>query len=77
MIYLTAGGVNRSLETEQWVPIQVNHTIEAYATRVRISEGRTEIFHSDTAAQMMVIIYGFGNNDGYGHVGGFHLSTGC
>jgi len=77
MIYLTAGGVNRSLETQQWVPITVNHTIEAYATQVNILEGMTEIFHSDTAAQMMVIVYGFSRNDGYGHVGGFHISTGC
>jgi len=44
---------------------------------VNISEGRTEIFHSDITAQMMVIVYGFVRSDGYGHVGGFHLSTGC
>jgi len=43
---------------------------------VNILEGRTEIFHSDTTAQMMVIVYGFRIIDGYGHVGGFHLSTG-
>jgi len=77
MIYLIAGRVNRPLDTQQWVSIQVNHTIEAYATQVNISEGRTEIFHSDTAAQMMVIVYGFVLYDGYGHVGGFNLSTGC
>jgi len=77
MIFFTAGGFNRSLDRQQWVPIQVNHTIEAYVTKVRISEGMTEIFHSNTAAQMMVIVYGFAYADGYGHVGGFHLSTGC
>jgi len=77
MIYLTAEGVKRSLDTQQWIPIQVNHTIEAYATQVNILEGVTKIFHSDTTAQMMVIVYGFGIYDGYGCVGGFCLSTGC
>jgi len=77
MIYLIAGGVNRSLVTEQWVPIQANGITEAYATQVNISEGINEISHSNAAAQMITIVYGFDLTDGYGHVGGIHISTGC
>ena len=72
MIYLIAGGVNRSLVTQQWVPIQVNSITEAYATQVRIPEGVTHIIHTDAAAQMMTIVYGFAVNDGYGHIGGIN-----
>ena len=75
MIYLISGGVNRSLDTQQWVPIQVNNTSEAYATQVNISEGVTQIFHTDTSAQMMTIVYGFYNYDSYGHIGGLNIST--
>ena len=76
MIYLIAGGVNRSLVTQQWVPIQVNNITEAYATQVNILEGVTHIFHTDTSAEMMTIVYGFNTADAYGHVGGLYLSTG-
>ena len=76
MIYLIAGGVNRSLVTQQWVPIQVNNTIEAYATQVNIPEGVAQIFHVDTAAQMMTIVYGFSRHNGYGHIGGIGISEG-
>ena len=76
MIYLIAGGVNRSLVTQQWVPIQVNNIIEAYATQVNIPEGVTEIFHTDTSAQMMTIVYGFNFYDAYGHIGGLYMFTG-
>ena len=75
MIYLIAGGVNRSLLTEQWVPIQVNSITEAYATQVSIPEGVAELFHSDPAAQLMVIVYGFSKHNGYGHVGSIFPST--
>jgi len=73
MIYLIAGGVNRSLVTEQWVPIQVNYITEAYATQVNISEGITKIFHANAAAQMMTIVYGFTLYNGYGYIGGIYL----
>ena len=72
MIYLISGGVNRSLATQQWVPIQVNSITEAYATQVRIPEGVTHIVHTDAAAQMVIIVYGFAVNDGYGHIGGIN-----
>ena len=74
MIYLIAGGVNRSLATQQWVPIQVNNTIEAYATQVNIAEGVAQVFHTDASAQMMTIVYGFAGYDGYGHIGGMYIS---
>ena len=77
MIYLIAEGVNRSLIMQQWVPIQINNTIEAYATQVSISEGVIQVFHTNPAAQMMVMVYGFGRYDGYGHIGGILLSSGC
>ena len=77
MIYLIAEGVNRSLVTQQWVPIQVNNTIGAYATQVSIPEGIAQVFHTNPAAEMMTIVYGFNDYDGYGHIGGIRLSTGC
>ena len=76
MIYLIAGGVNRSLATQQWVPIEVNNTIEAYATQVNITEGVAQVFHTDPSAQMMTIVYGFTSYDGYGHIGGMGTTEG-
>ena len=70
MIFFIAGGVNRSLAMQQWIPIQVNSITEAYATQLSISEGRAHIVHTDAAAKMMTIVYGFDSNDGYGHIGG-------
>ena len=79
MITLIAGGVNRSLVTQQWAPIQVNNTIEAYATQVSIPEGVAQVFHTNPAAQMMTIVYGFTIYGGYGHPGSFRMPTvtGC
>ena len=78
MIYLIAGGLNRSLVAERWVPIQVNSIIEAYAAQVTIPEGMAKIFHANPAAQMMTIVYGFTAYYGsYGYVGGIRLSKGC
>ena len=73
MMYLTEGGVNKSLVTQQWVPVQVNNITKAYATQVKILEGITEIFHSNPAARLMVIVYGFTRYNGYGHIGGKRL----
>ena len=76
MINLRAGGINRLLVTQQWVPIQVNNFAEAYATQVRVSEGIIQVVHADAAAQMTVIVYGFTRHDGYGHIGGIHNHIG-
>ena len=70
MIFLIAGGVNRSLATQQWIPIQVNSITEAYAAQLNISEGIAHIVHTNAAAKMMTTVYGFYLNDGYGHSGG-------
>ena len=77
MIYLIGSGINRSLETEQWVPIQTNNTIKAYAASVRnIPTGMVQIYHTNTTAQMMAFAYGFAVYTGYGHIGGIHLLQG-
>ena len=76
MIYLTAGGITRSLATQQWIPITVNDTAEAYATQMNISEGVINIFHNDSTSQLIVMVYGFAPADGYGHIGGIQLYAG-
>ena len=73
MIYLIAGNTTRSLETQQWVPVKVNNTIEAYATQVNISEGVVEIIHSNINAVMTTMGYGRAG-DFYGHPGGLKFS---
>ena len=74
-IYLISGGVNKSLETQQWVPIVVNNFTEAYATEISISEGIIGIIHSKQEAAMTTIIYGFDYFESYGHPGGLHSSV--
>ena len=76
MIYLITEGVNRSLVTQEWVPIEVNDITEAYATQVSILEGVIQIFHTDASAEMMTIVYGFNTHDAYGHIGGLYIPTG-
>ena len=75
-IYIVAGGVNRSLITQQWVPVQVNNIVEVYITQVTILEGIVQIIHTDPAAKMTAIAYGFARHDGYGHIGGIHTHIG-
>ena len=77
MIYMIERGLNLSLAAQQWVPIQVNGTTEAYAIQLVLHGSIIEICHSNPAAQMMVIVYGFARKgDGYGHIGGIRLPTG-
>jgi len=76
MIYLIAGGVNKSLNTQEWVPVKVNNVTEAYATKVNISEGVVEIIHANTSALMTTIVYGFVNDEGYGHPGRLSYQSG-
>jgi len=75
MIYLISGGVNKSLDTQKWVPIKINSGTEAYATKVTISEGVVEVIHSITSALMTTIVYGFAQAVGYGHLGGLQMIT--
>ena len=69
-IYLISGGVNKSLDTQEWVPVKVNNVIEAYAAKVNIPEDVVEVIHTDTSVLMTVALYGFASNRGYGHPGG-------
>ena len=74
IIYLTEGKMSRSLNTQQWTSITVNNVIEAYITQVKITEGVVEIIHSNSAALMTTIVYGFGTSYlGYGHPGGLYI----
>ena len=67
MIYLISGGVNRSLDIQQWVPIIINNITTAYSLLVEISAGVNEVMHSNTTALMGVNVYGFRRFEGYGN----------
>ena len=73
MIYVLSGGVNKSLDTQEWVPVKVNNVIEAYATKVVIQEVTSAIIHVNTNALMAVIVYGLGIDEGYSHSGRLNL----
>ena len=74
MIYMISGGVNRSLDTDQWVPIMVNDVIEAYGVHLNIPEGVIEVFHSNPSPCLAAILYGFDEYHAYGHPGGMYLN---
>ena len=76
MMHVISGGRNISLNTQEWVPIKVKHTIEAYATQVTISEGVAEIIHANRETLMSISAYGFANQGSYGHPGGHGDRTG-
>ena len=76
MIHLISGGRNTSLNTQEWVPIKVGLTTEAYATQVTISGGVAEIIHANETALMAVVIYGFSKHESYGHSGRLVYGTG-
>jgi len=76
IIYLISGGRNISLSTQEWVPIKVKYTTEAYATQVTISEGVVEIIHANEVALMAVSVYGFTEYGSYGHPGVLSYLTG-
>ena len=66
-IYLKTGGMNKSLDTQEWVPIKVNNVTLAYGTTVNnVSMGIIEVIHSNKAALMSVILYGFTRGGAYG-----------
>ena len=70
MMYLITDGVKQSLSTQIWTPIRVKNVIEAYATKVAVLPGVTEIIHSSTSALMSTIAYGIDQRIGYIHPGG-------
>ena len=71
-IYLTTGEVNASLESHNWVPIIANNITEAYVVSVTLSEGVSSIVHSNSAALITAIVYGFTDTRGYGHPAGLN-----
>lgn len=73
MIYLRTGELNMSLEAHNWVPIVVDNITESYATRINISEGTSQIVHANSSALMTAIVYGFAEQNGYGHPAGLKL----
>ena len=76
MIHLISGGRNISLHMQRWVPIKVEHNIEAYATQMTISEGVAEVIHANDDALMLISAYGFTYDGSYGHPGGHGDRTG-
>ena len=76
MIYLRSGGVNMSLESQEWVPIVVNNITEAYAARVNVQEGLVQLVHANPTGLLTAIAYGFSLLTGYGHPGGLKVTTG-
>ena len=73
MMYLRTGGVNMSLESQDWVSIVVNNITEAYGTQVTVPAGVAQIVHANTSALMTAIVYGFAERNGYGHPAGLRL----
>jgi len=69
MIYLMTGEVNRSLDTQTWVPVLVNSTTEAFATQLTVSEGISELFHINRSALITTMVYGLVTDESYGHPG--------
>ena len=66
MIYLITREMNITLVTQDWKPIKVDNVTKAYATSVNISLGVGQIIHTNKAALMSAIVYGFGRREGYG-----------
>ena len=68
MIYLVNNGINKSMDTQEWMPIKFDNITKAYGTIISniSSVGMSEIIHTDKAALMSVIIYGFTEYGGYG-----------
>jgi len=78
MMFITAEGVNQSLNLEIWEPIVVDNVTEAYAAQVEMPEGIFTVVHLNKLAMMTVVVYGFtiyldtlspNKADGYGHPG--------
>ena len=75
-IYLTTGGLRRSLDTQEWTPFRVNNIVEAYATKVAVSRGVVEIIHTDVTTLMTTMVYGVATRNSYMHPGGFASTMG-
>ena len=71
MIYLVTAGMNKSLDTEEWMPIKVDNVIKAYGTKVKISTGMAQVIHDNQAALMSITVYGYTEYGGYGTTASF------
>ena len=67
IIYIKIGSINQSLDMFPSVPVKVNNITEAYVVRVNITEGVSEVIHTDPTALMATTMYGFGWYESYGH----------
>ena len=63
--------MNKTLDTVDWMPIKINNVTEAYGTTVNISIGLAKLVHTNQAALMSVMIYGFTSYGGYGTIATF------
>ena len=74
MIYLISGGVNKSLDTQEWVPVKVNNVTKAYGTIVTTQESVAEIIHTNPSALMTTTVYNrYGDSRGFKHYKGMHF----
>ena len=71
-IYVADRSANHSPNTSYWIPIRANNVTEVYGIQIALTQGVVEVFHSDPAAMMTVVAYGFTGKfpEGYGHPGG-------
>ena len=79
MIHFNSGGNTTALETQRWVPIQVNNVTEAYYTNItNISMGIFEVFHIDQMALLNTMLFGLSRplHGGYGHAGRLEVRSG-
>ena len=65
-IYLVTSNGNTSLDTQVWVPINIDGIIEAYATHINVTYHVVEIFHTTGTALMSVMLYGAEIEASYG-----------
>lgn len=79
MIYMRSAGNSVLLDTQQWIPIQVNSITEAYYTHINnISTGSFEVFHTNPRASLNTMLFGFSQplHGGYGHAGRLEVRGG-
>ena len=67
-IYLVNEGIMKSLGTQEWMPIKFDNITKAYGTKINniSSKGMNKIIHTNQAAVLSVIVYGFTRIGGYG-----------
>ena len=76
MMYWIARGAKNSLQSQSWSTITFNQVIEAYYTRISVSNGPVTIVHSSPDALISAVVYGFVYRGAYGHPGGFQILPG-